>query len=849
MRTLADSGGGGSRQGAAAHYNARQMSHPRPSSPLCGPSRLRHLAPGALLLAAALGASPALHAQDEPLCPAEAAANPHGVPSFKETKPDPNALIDILSDEAILRRDGTVDLQGNVVVRQGDREIHAQDAHYNRATNGFDVKGAVEFQDPLVKITGQNGRYAPSVGGDFNQADFSLRQRSARGSAHTVDLSPNGILNLKGVVFTTCPKLDQSWLLRAGDLRLDTVKRVGAARSAEVDFKGVPIFYVPWLTFPLSEERKSGFLFPTFGTSSRNGVELEVPWYWNIAPNADLTFEPLVYSRRGIDLGGDGRWLTSDQSGELLWHFLPADRAFRSELTDADETYESTSAAESNGTSASTDRSFVQLKDTFELPAAWRLHVEAASVSDTLYFQDFGSGPEGTSITFLQRLLELTYADDSWRLGVQAQQYQTVDLTLHRSDGPFSPILPVYSDYEPYARTPRAYADADFSLGPDGLLRYGFDSEVVDFTRSVGVTGWRLDLMPHLGIDVEDPGFFIRPGIAWRYTHYDLSDLLPGEPSAPSRELPIGTFDAGLRFERLAGTDGDRTLTLEPRVQYLYVPYRDQSELPLFDTALPDLNMVELFRTNQYVGADRVSNANQVTLGVTSRLIESDSGQQFLAATLGQAYYLSAPRVILPGEAAPSPARSDLIAELDVTAYRHWNIQIGEEWETTESQSERTFVQLQFKPAQQSVVNVAYRYQRSIVAPCVGATPGPLTPEETVACTDEFIPKDFTLQRTGLEQAEVSGAWPLSDHWNGLARMVYALDAHETLDAFAGFEYRSCCWGLRLLARRYLVNGTGTQDTAVLLQLELMGLASVGSAPDAFLGQAIRGYSRSTPIP
>jgi LPS-assembly protein len=762
--------------------------------------------------------SPLARADDPPLCPtsagessapAAAAADsrkPPGKGLSALGKPTASDKIDINGDhvEGTLGADRDVTIHGNVVVRQGDREIHAGEAHYDSAHNSVDVQGAVEYEDPLVRLRGSSGKYSPTEGADVSAAEFEMRQRSARGSAQAIAWSPQGILDLAAVTFTTCPKPDSSWLLRAKSITLDTVQQVGTGRGATVDFQGVPILYLPWISFPLSDERKSGFLFPSFGTSSTSGVELQVPYYWNIAPNADLTFEPQIYSKRGIDLSGDTRYILPGQSGELQWHFLPDDRI------------------------AGYDRSFVTLKELVDLPEDWRLHIDAADVSDANYFQDFGQGPESTSVDFVERLAQLTYRDENWRFAAQVQNYRTIDLTL--------PETPT-DDERPYARLPQLLASADFALGPSRIVRYGFDSELVNFNREYGVTGWRFDLMPHAGLSFEGAGYFVRESVAWRYTQYELDNTLPSAARSPSRTLPIENLDTGLLFER-SGDDG-RTLTLEPRVQYLYVPYRDQNELPIFDTAIPDLNLVELFRTNRYVGADRQSDANQLNFGVTSRLLDTTSGQQFLAGTLGETYFLSQPRVSLPGEAVADPSREDVVAELALTAYKHWNINLGEQYNVADARSDRSFVELQFKPGPQSVINLAYRFQRNVLDQALGSLGCPLN-QPSVICPP---PGDL------LKQAEISGAWPVARNWDVLGRMVYALDGHQAIERFAGFEYHSCCWRMRLLGRRFVRDNTGQQETSVMLELELTGLASVGSAPDSFLGTEIRGYSRRTTTP
>jgi len=731
-----------------------------------------------------------------------------GTPIAKETRPDPNAKVNIFADDVTVDADGNYGLRGNVEVRQGDRKLTAEEAQFDRATGAVSAKGSVVFQDPIVRLSGRSGNYSATRGADVSSAEFELLQRSARGSASSIDLTPGGILDLNGVTFTTCPRNDESWQLHAGTLKIDTQRQVGTGRNATIDFQGVPILYLPWFSFPVGTERKTGFLFPSIGNSSRSGFQIEVPFYWNIAPNADLTFSPELYTRRGVDLAGDARFLTSNQSGELTWHFLPNDKL----------------AGEGNDALASNDRSFVRLRDTVNLPDDVRIAVDAANVSDEDYFQDFGNGPEATSTAFLERRATATYRDEYWNLGAEAQQYQTI-----------LPEALLSETYRPYARTPRLYADGDFGWGSSGLFRYGFDSEFVNFTRALGVTGWRLDAEPRIGFDYEDPGYFVRSTLAWRYTGYSLDDTLPGEARTPSRSLPIASFESGLDFAGPAGAG--RTLTVEPHMQYVYVPYRNQDALPLFDTALPDLNLVQLFRTNRFVGADRVSDADQVTAGLTTRLL-GESGQQYIAATLGQAYEFETPRVQLPGEMLDDRKTSDLVGEVILSAFKNWNVDLNLQWNPAQSEAERAFVQLQFKPGAESVVNIAYRYQRNIVLPTAFAIPGP--GGTTVTGTG--------YESESLDQAEVSGAWPVASHWNVLARMVYDLDVHEALDRLLGFEYSACCWRVRVLARRYLINGgiggtTGQQDTAFLFQLQLSGLAGVGPATDAFLGTAIRGYS------
>ena len=308
---------------------------------------------------------------------------------------------------------------------------------------------------------------------------------------------------------------------------------------------------------------------------------------------------------------------------------------------------------------------------------------------------------------------------------------------------------------------------------------------------------------------VTGPGYYVIPSAAYRYTQYELGSVPAAGETSPSRAAPISSLDAGMIFERIFGDESQGLLTLEPRLLYLYVPFRDQDDLPVFDTALPDLNLVQLFRRNRYVGADRLGDSNQLSAGVSVRMLDTGSGQQFLSATLGQTRYFNSPRVTLPGEGAGTRQYSNIIAELDLTAYQNWNVRLGLEWDPDAVRSEKGEFILQYRPASESVVNIGYRYQRD-----------------------------------QIEQVDASLAWPVSGRWNLYAGAVYSLREESLMEEFAGLEYASCCWRLRMVQRRYVSGRTGERDSSIALQLELSGLSSVGVPADAFLEQAIRGYSR-----
>ncbi len=703
-------------------------------------------------------------------CPEPAAASAAIAASIPSTAVDEQSDIQLEMDSFEAMRDGTWDLHGEVSISQGDRQLKTSDATYDPASQTFSTSNHVSYSDPSMKVEGAAAQFDPGGAVTFEGAKFELPAQPARGSAARISANKQGELQLDDVRYTTCPAGNDDWMFRASDIDIDQSAGMGTGRNVRLDFKGVPILYTPFISFPASDQRKTGFLFPSFGTSSRNGTELAAPWYWNIAPEYDATLVPTWYSSRGARLDSEFRYLSAFGRGVLRSDYLPDDQQFGD------------------------SRLLVHFVDQSDFTDHLRLGIDAADVSDNSWFEDFGRGPEGTSVTYLSRMANLVYMDDAWFASMRAQNFQTLDTTIDELD-------------RPYTLLPQLAVRANFPGQPYGLT-LGLDGEFSNFLRDDGVTGMRLDIAPEIRMPLRGAGIYLEPAASWRYTAYDLDDTLAGTDTDPHRSAPILSVDGGMAFERNWGSKSQRLQTFEPRFKYLYVPYRNQDSLPVFDTGEPDFNPVQLFRTNRYIGADRLGNANQVSVGVTSRLLDSSTGQQFIAGTIGQAYYFDEPQVTLPGVPLEDTESSDIVAELDLTAYENWNIRMGVQWDPGDTRSEKGDVNVQYRPANDRVMNVGYRFRR-----------------ETI------------------EQVDGSLAWPVGERWSAYARMVYSLEDQTTLDQFAGFEYRACCWRLRLVGRRYVSNRDGDIDTSFLLQLELNGLSSVGVGADAFLERSIRGYS------
>ena len=750
--------------------------------------------------------------------------------------------IHVDSDDALLGANGSAVLNGRVTVRQDERSVAADSVTYDYDADKLTVTGKVDFLDPKLRVRSDSGSYETDGDANFNEAFFQLMNRNGRGFAKDINLHPDGKVDLDHVRYTSCPVGNEDWSLSASQLNLDTKLQEGVARHVTMRFKDLPIFYTPYISFPLGDERKSGVLFPSLGHSGSNGFDVEVPYYFNLAPNYDLTLTPGVLTARGVELAEDFRYLTASSHGILDANFLPNDKQQHN------------------------DRSYLRYTDVTDIMHGLRFDADIANVSDVNYFQSFAVGTEQTSVTFLERRMDVLYYDDAWRIRGQLQNFQTIDTTVDAAE-------------RPYSRVPRVQASALYPI-ENSNFEFAFDSEAVNFLRGVGPTGVRVNLSPEIRWSNRGPGYFFEPAVGYDFTQYDLQDAGSGLPSTPSRALPYARLDTGLIFERDAGAQGQRTQTLEPRLVYSYVPYRNQNELPIFDSGLPDLNLTELFRTNRYVGSDRIGDANQVALAVTTRLFDTVSGTQYLSATIGQIRYFSIPRVGLPEDVLSLPAAirdqyygqalgtipvvnplavpgaltapggqsyvpfpgqyplsaqaralavelgqnpaafpaSDIVTEVALTGYKHLSVNLDYQWNPYTSQTEKSEVSVQYRPDPTRVVNIGYRFQEGI-----------------------------------LKQWDGSFAWPIAGHWNTVGRWVYSLQDRQTIEQVAGFEYKSCCYKVQLVQRRYLsirpgtTTSGGTLDTSIALQLELTGLSSVGKREDSFLEQSIRGYSTRDP--
>ena len=659
-------------------------------------------------------------------------------------------------------------MSGGVLLRKDDKLAGAELAHYDPEQQAILLEGNVRYEDPGTQVRSDSAEFAYLSGRiRFEGAQFSLGGNDARGAAEALEINQDGTLRLDGVEYTTCPPGSEDWLLRGKSIKLDTREGVGTAKGVRLQFKGVPILYAPYISFPISDARKSGLLTPELGSAGRSGNEIRLPYYWNIAPNYDATITPRLLTSRGLQLETQFRYLTSRNDGAITADYL------------------------SNDSILDAARHQLRFEHRTLFDSGWRNRIAFREVSDSQYFEDLGGSLSASSITHLNRSIRFDYYGRNFSLLGQVQDYQTIDDAILPPD-------------EPYRRVPQLLARG---LWPLSFLRLGLEGEVVNFDRDVGVTGWRLNAAPSIELPVGGPGWFVTPSVSLDHTRYQLDNTLPGAETDPTRTVPVASLDTGMILERTLNGSG-RVQTIEPRLLYVNIPFRDQDSLPVFDTITPDINLVQLYRENRFLGVDRIGDTEQLSIGVSSRILDVSSGRELMTATVGQTRYFGDRNVVLPGNSVSTLETSDYIAELRFLLWENMNFDFGHQWGTGENGTTQSEARLQYRPASKKILNLAYRFRRD-----------------------------------SLEQGDLSWSWPVSTQWNFVGRYNFSFRDEEVLEQFFGLEYESCCWGLRLVSRRHISTRDGTRDSSFGLQLVLKGMTSVGTAADRLLERGILGYS------
>ncbi len=643
----------------AGFYAILRANHPMNRSPHY--SRLR--------LAVLIGALAA--------CPSYAAEECPAVSSAPAVTADPAYIDDgrirVTADQATTVLDRFSVFSGDVEFRRGTARVLAEELRYDQANQRLDAHGNVR-----IGTVAGNQISTPEVGFDLDtdrghtgEAEFQLADNRGRGRAERIHFEGRDRLRLNGVRFTSCPPGQDHWFMNARRMLLDNAKGEGTARNVTLEFMHVPVLYAPWFSFPLTDERKTGFLVPRFGESSTRGVYFSAPYYLNLAPQYDDTITPVYMSRRGSMLRNEFRYLGETYRGELDLEYLPDDKVF-------------------NG-----NRDALRYIHSQTLSPRVTASLDIQSVSDKDYLADLGETTEVTSSTHVPSSGTINYSGRNVQAGVLVKSYQTLDTTIAAAD-------------EPYERLPQMFAIADYPLGYN-RPRLELDSEYTYFNRSTGVTGHRVDLLPAVSIPWRAAYGYVTPKVGLHYTTYDLENAAD---ATPERALGVFSLDSGMFFDRPARLfGGDFTQTLEPRIFYLYVPYEDQDSLPNFDSGTPDFDFDNLFRENRFLGRDRIGDADQVTIAATSRFLDTSSGIERLRLSAGQTIRFSEQRVNIP-PGVQSDDRTDLVLEARAWLRSDWYVRGTWQADLSNSDTSKGNVYLTYHPAADRIVNVAYRYLR-----------------------------------------------------------------------------------------------------------------------------------------
>jgi LPS-assembly protein len=701
----------------------------------------------------------------------------------------------VLSDSTTGTANRDIAAKGSAEVRQATSVIKADALHYDQDTDMADAYGSVRLSGNGALFVGPEAHLKIESNEGFMTAPkYRFTLTGGSGSAQRVDLLDSERSVFSHATYTACQcETNPAWYIKGTEFDFDTGADEGVARNGVLFFQGVPIFASPWMSFPLSGDRKSGILPPTFALSSNNGFELSLPYYFNIAPNRDLTLTPRIISRRGVLTDVNYRYLSPTYSGTFTGQFLPDDAITK------------------------TNRYAIYFQHNQNFGNGFAGYVYYNKVSDNSYPEDLSSTTNqflnGTQLLYQQEA-GLTYNNGPWSVLAREQHWQTLQGSL-----------------PPYGREPQL--NVKYTKFNVNGFDYGAEADYTRFkiTADNMTEGQRVVFNPYLSYSVVGPGYFVTPKIQYHFASYDLSNLgtnsVAGQPKNFTESIPTFTFDTGLIFDRPVRVFGqDYIQTLEPRLYSAYTPFRNQNDAPNFDTADSDFGLAEIFTPNTFVGNDRIADANRLTAALTSRFINATTGDERARFVIAQQYYFTNQRVTLRPDLPASTARhSDLIVGASFKLRYGFTSETAFQYNANNNQLVKSSVGFGFSPETGKVINLGYRYTR--------ANP--------------------TLGNRPINQILVSGQWPLSHRVFVVGRVNYDMQGHRLVDGLLGMQYDADCWTLGVGVQKYAngvdTSGLANSTTRFLAQLTLKGLASVDNGLVSAFRSSVAGYSPVPPPP
>jgi LPS-assembly protein len=671
-------------------------------------------------------------------------------------------------DEIIFReKEDEVEARGNVILtREGD-EVAGPHLKLKLGDSvGYFESPTFKVEPRLEKVRVNEGGYRMVI----------EPPTAGYGTASRMDFLGADKYSFDNATYSSCVPGEngQDWFAKVTSLNLDYETNIGEATDATVVFMGVPILYAPSLSFPLNRQRKSGFLAPSWGSTSNGGVEFSVPYYWNIAPEMDATITPRVMAKRGTQWRGEYRYMGQGYTGTFSGEYLPKDNE-----THLERHAYSYQHVQTQG------------------PFTGSLNING--VSDNTYFTDLATQITTIAQTNLVREGRLTYAGSWWSASTLIQRYQTLQ--------PTAAALVV----KPYERLPQVTVSAtrpDLPLG----LAFNFSGEYVSFSNpdKSQRQGTRTTMYPQISLPLQTAAFYVTPKIGIHNTRYQLDNQTTGLPNGFDRSMPIFSIDSGVVFERETNYFGRGLIqTLEPRLYYLNVPYRDQTNYPVFDTGVADFNFAQIFSENSFSGGDRISNANQTTLALSSRLISPTNGAELAKVMVGQRWYFSDQMVTLPNITPRSGHVADYLGAVTAQMERDTSIDSAIQYNPRDKRLERFNASVRYQPETGRVMNAGYRFSRDL-----------------------------------LSQIDLSGQWPLGGGWSGIGRFNYSFKDRSVVENIAGLEYNESCWAVRFVLQ-HVATATGTSSSAFFVQLQLNGFSSIGTNVSNLLQRSVTGYGRA----
>ncbi len=719
------------------------------------------------------------------MCHSKAAIQPvfHADKALRNVTP-----ADVYADGTEIFDEDAVRFYGDINFQRADQFIQADQADYNKASQELDLYGDIIYKDGGFAFYGDSARMSLEDNTSIlRNALFLLPSSPGRGRAEVIYRENSFLSRMKDVAYTRCEPGNQDWMLHASKMKINDETGRASIKHGWLEFKNLPIMYFPYGSFPIDDRRLSGLLSPKFGFSGRNGVDISLPFYWNIAPNFDAILTPRYMGERGFMIGTDFRYLWKNSNGQINVEVMPEDKLIK-EL-----------------------RWGGSYQHTTYFSPQMKLSWDANFVSDSAYFSDLdGNLGVNNRERYLRSDVNYDIALPWMSFSARIENYQNID--------------PGQSDHDaPYRRLPQIKLDmhktvASLPIGvPIGL---DLDSEYVVFQRHFPdgqPAGQRLNFKPSISLPFIDQGGFIIPKFALQHTQYWLSGQSNTASNSLSKTLPIVSLDSGLFFER---NFESLSHTIEPRLFYLYVPYVDQSDMPNFDTSLYDFNSSSLFRDNEFNGVDKTQNTNQITAALTTRLV--GNGRDRLKLTLGEIFYFEDRKVNLSGDAVNDELLSNLITEVSSEITDAIKFTSSMQWSHKNNAIDRGNADLRYHGLNNGYIfNVGYRYR---------------------------------MERDGQEaqnQITASTIIPIYDGWSVVGLYRYSLVEGINLEYFYGIEKDSCCWRVRVIARRYIrsvtLNAEGNiePENSIFFQFELKGFTSLGDKLDDFLLKNISGYRKS----